>query len=97
MQNIIVNDDIKVLSADRYGLRVVITNEELLQDYATDDGLITGTGLKKTTQQDTSVNDLQAKSDTLGNQIAGLQSEKTVLDALIAEARLKVDEVIAKR
>ena len=45
MQNVTVNDDINVLSADRYGLRVVITN----------------------------------------------------LDALIAEARLKVDEVIAKR
>ena len=40
MQNVTVNDDINVLSADRYGLRVVITNEEALQDYATDDGLI---------------------------------------------------------
>ena len=97
MQNINVGDDINVLSADRYGLRVVITNEEALQDYATDDGLITGTGMKKITQQDTSVNDLQSKSNALGNQIAGLQAEKAILDALIAEARLKVDEVIAKR
>ena len=97
LQTITVGNDINVLEKDKYGLRVVILNEENLQDYATDDGVIVGTNMKKRTQIETSVLELQAKSDSFASQIASLQAQKDTLDILLAEAKVKVDEIIALR
>ena len=97
MRIINVQDDSNVLEKDRYGLRVVITEEEPITEYIANEGTITGTNLKKTISTDTNCLELQSKSDSFASQIASLQAQKEVVDLLLTEAKAKVDETIANR